>query len=76
MLSHTLHATLSSEEAGCAVRCLPTPHATHDVCADCGWYFPLPQDVQAADSADDASALLRCLPAAQATHDVCPSSGW
>ena len=22
---------LSSEEAGCAVRCLPTPHATHEV---------------------------------------------
>ena len=76
VLSHTLHALLSSEDAGCALRYLPTPHATHDVCDDCGWYLPEAHAVQAIDSTDDASVLLRCLPAAQAMHDVCPSVGW
>ena len=37
VLSHTLHAMLSSEEAGCALRCLPALHAVHAVCAGCGW---------------------------------------
>ena len=75
MLSHTLHALLSSADAGCVFRYLPALHAVQLVCAGCGWYVPVLHAVQATDSAEDAGALLRYLPAPHRAHDDRPSHG-
>ena len=69
VLSHTLHALLSSADAGCVFRYLPALHAVQLVCAGCGWYVPVLHAVQATDSAEDAGALLRYLPAPHEAHD-------